>query len=69
MLMKPYRDGGPAINGWDIAGLKVGVDVAALINRPATATRAGPWSWRCPGRSFAKRRRITGRRRAAIGGV
>ena len=27
MLIRPYRYGGPAINGWDIAGLRVGVDV------------------------------------------
>jgi Carbohydrate family 9 binding domain-like len=34
MLIKPYRDGGPAINGWDIAGLQVGVDVRGRINKP-----------------------------------
>jgi thiamine biosynthesis lipoprotein ApbE len=34
MLLKPYRDGGPAINAWDIAGLQVGVDVRGTINRP-----------------------------------
>jgi len=34
LLMKPYRDGGPAINSWDIAGLRVGVDVRGTINRP-----------------------------------
>ena len=34
MLIKPYRDGGPAIDAWDIAGLKVGVDVRGTINRP-----------------------------------
>ena len=34
MLIKPYRDGGPAINGWDIAGLAVGLDVRGTINRP-----------------------------------
>ena len=34
MLVKPYRDGGPAINGWNIAGLKVGVDVRGTLNRP-----------------------------------
>ena len=49
MLMKPYRDGGPAINGWDIAGLKVGVDVRGTINRPGdrdegwTVELAMPW--------------------------
>lgn len=34
MLIKPYRDGGPAIHGWDIAGLTVGVDVRGTLNRP-----------------------------------
>jgi hypothetical protein len=33
LLIKPYRDGGPAINAWDIAGLKVGVDVRGTLNR------------------------------------
>jgi len=49
MLMKPYRDGGPAINGWDIAGLKVGVDIRGTINQPGdrdqgwTVELAMPW--------------------------
>ena len=34
MLIKPYRDGGRAIDGWDIAGLKVGIDLRGTINRP-----------------------------------
>ena len=34
MLVRPYRDGGPAINGWDIAGLKTGVAVRGTLNRP-----------------------------------
>jgi hypothetical protein len=32
MLIKPYRDGGPAVNGWNIDGLQVGVDVKGTIN-------------------------------------
>jgi hypothetical protein len=49
MLIKPYRDGGPAINGWDIAGMKVGLDVRGTINRPGdrddgwTVEIAMPW--------------------------
>jgi hypothetical protein len=49
MLLKPYRDGGPAIHGWDIAGLRIGVDVRGTINRPAdrdegwTVEMAMPW--------------------------
>jgi hypothetical protein len=34
MLVQPYRDGGPAIHAWDIAGLKSAVDVRGTINRP-----------------------------------
>jgi hypothetical protein len=42
MLIKPYRDGGPAINGWTIAGLQVGVDVRGTINKPGD--RDDGWS-------------------------
>jgi hypothetical protein len=31
-LKKPYRDGGPAINEWEIPGLKTAVHVAGTIN-------------------------------------
>jgi len=34
MLPQPYRDGGPAIHAWDIAGLQTRVDVRGTINRP-----------------------------------
>jgi hypothetical protein len=49
LLIQPYRDGGPAIHGWDVAGLKVGVDVRGTINRPGdkddawTVEIAMPW--------------------------
>jgi hypothetical protein len=49
MLIKPYRDGGPAIHGWDIAGMQVGVDVRGTLNRPGdrdegwTVEIAMPW--------------------------
>lgn len=49
MLLQPYRDGGPPIDGWDIAGLRVGVDVRGTINRPGdrdegwTVEMALPW--------------------------
>jgi hypothetical protein len=49
LLIKPYRDGGPAINGWDIAGLQLGLDVRGTINRPGdrdegwTVEIAMPW--------------------------
>lgn len=33
-LVRPYRDGGPALHAWDIAGLQVGVQVRGTLNRP-----------------------------------
>ena len=34
LLVRPYRDGGPPIDGWDIAGLGIGVNARGTINRP-----------------------------------
>ncbi len=34
MLVRPYRDGGPAIDAWDITGLKTAVHVRGTLNRP-----------------------------------
>ena len=42
MLIKPYRDGGRAIDAWDIAGLKAGIDLRGTINRPGD--RDDGWS-------------------------
>lgn len=50
MLIKPYRNGGPAINAWDIKGVKVGVYVDGTINNPTDTDKswtievAMPWS-------------------------
>lgn len=49
LLIKPYRDGGPAVNGWDIKGLQSGVQIQGTINQPAdkdkgwTVEIAFPW--------------------------
>lgn len=49
LLIKPYRDGGPAVNAWDIQGLKTGVFVDGTINQPDDKDRgwtvevAMPW--------------------------
>lgn len=49
LLVRPYRDGGPALHAWDIAGLQVGVDVQGTLNRPGdrdqgwTVELALPW--------------------------
>jgi len=34
-LVKPYRDGGPAINAWDILGLRTAVSIDGTINNPS----------------------------------
>ncbi len=34
LLKKPYKDGGPALNEWEIPGLKTAVHVAGTINNP-----------------------------------
>ncbi len=49
MLVQPYRDGGPAIHAWDIAGLQSAVDVQGSLNKPGDRDRgwtveiAMPW--------------------------
>jgi hypothetical protein len=42
LLVRPYRDGGPAIHAWDIAGLKSAVNLRGSINRPSD--RDNGWS-------------------------
>src|SRR5688572_19509802 len=34
LLIQPYRDGGPAIHAWDIAGLRTAVHLRGTLNRP-----------------------------------
>lgn len=49
LLVKPYRDGGPPVNGWDISGLKTAVHIDGELNRPEAPNRmwsvevAMPW--------------------------
>jgi len=35
LLIKPYRDGGPAIHAWDIPGLKTAVHLEGTLNDPS----------------------------------
>lgn len=50
LLTKPYRNGGRAINAWDIKGLKIGISVNGTLNDPNdtdegwTIEVAIPWS-------------------------
>jgi hypothetical protein len=34
LLIRPYRDGGPAIHAWDIQGLKTAVKLTGTLNQP-----------------------------------
>jgi hypothetical protein len=34
LLIQPYRDGGPAIHAWDVAGLRTAVSLRGTLNRP-----------------------------------
>lgn len=49
LLVKPYRDGGPPINGWDISGLQTAVYIDGELNQPSATNRkwsvevAMPW--------------------------
>ena len=50
LLIKPYRDGGPAIDHWDINGLLTGVEIFGTLNNPNdidekwTVEIAFPWN-------------------------
>ena len=39
LLVRPYRDGGPAIHAWDIRGLRTGIAIDGTINRPGDKDR------------------------------
>jgi hypothetical protein len=42
LLKKPYKDGGPALNEWEIPGLKTAVHVQGTLNDPSDVDRG--WS-------------------------
>ncbi|NIM49938.1 MAG: carbohydrate-binding family 9-like protein [Gemmatimonadales bacterium] len=50
LLVKPYRDGGPAVTGWDIAGLQAAISIQGTLNDPSDRDRgwtvelALPWN-------------------------
>lgn len=50
LLIKPYRDGAPAIDAWDITGLKKGIKLNGTLNNPSdrdkgwTVELAMPWN-------------------------
>ncbi|MCM3782421.1 carbohydrate-binding family 9-like protein [Neobacillus mesonae] len=50
LLIKPYRDGGPPLDSWDMKGLKTAVHIDGELNRPDADNRkwsvevAIPWT-------------------------
>ena len=54
LLEKPYRDGGPALNSWEIPGLREAVHVQGTLNDPTdrdqgwTVELALPWAALAP---------------------
>ena len=40
LLVRPYRDGGPAVHSWDIQGLMTGVHVMGTLNDPSDRDKA-----------------------------
>ncbi len=42
LLIKPYRDGGPPVNGWEIHGMKTATKVEGSINDPSDTDKG--WS-------------------------
>jgi hypothetical protein len=40
LLVKPYRDGGPAVHSWDIQGLRTGVHLMGTLNDPSDRDKA-----------------------------
>ncbi|MBO2944661.1 carbohydrate-binding family 9-like protein [Paenibacillus sp. F411] len=50
LLVKPYRDGGPPVNSWDLSGLRTAVHIEGELNNPAADNRmwsvevAIPWT-------------------------
>jgi hypothetical protein len=50
LLVRPYRDGGPAVDDWDIHGLKTAVHVDGTINNPSDTDHGWSieiaWPWK-----------------------
>ncbi|HUT07368.1 MAG TPA: carbohydrate-binding family 9-like protein [Candidatus Latescibacteria bacterium] len=40
LLIRPYRDGGPAVHSWDIQGLRTAVHVLGTLNDPSDRDKA-----------------------------
>ena len=52
-LPKPYRNGGDALIGWDVEGLKSGVEVIGTLNNPNDKDKGWTVEMAIPLKSFA----------------
>lgn len=52
LLSRPYKDGGKAIDAWEISGLKTAVQVDGTINDPGDKDRGWTVELLCPWRSL-----------------
>ena len=59
LLEKPYRDGGPAINAWEIPGLKTAIHVVGKINDPSDVDEAWSVELAIPWKALEARRPST----------
>jgi len=55
LLEKPYRDGGPAVNAWEIPGLKTATHVDGRINDPVGVDRSWTVEMAIPWKVLAER--------------
>jgi hypothetical protein len=53
-LKKAYRNGGPAINEWEVPGLKTGVHVQGTLNNPADTDSYWSVEWAIPWKVLAE---------------
>lgn len=56
LLTKPYRDGGLAINGWDIHGLEKGIQLYGTLNDPSDKDRKWALELAIPWKALSRRR-------------
>ena len=58
-LPKPYRDGGQAVNGWDVKGLDVAVGLQGTLNDPEDRDRGWTVELAIPWTAFADSAGVT----------
>ncbi len=61
MLLRPYRDGGGAIDSWDIDGLKKGVHLSGSLNDPSDVDKGWTVELALPWKVLEEANSLTGR--------